>query len=476
MTGISTCVSEREKNQKMNCEILNAEMSNGNVTEVISKQSMELLLLSIAVALAAGLIMSRIIKPLKFPAVTGYLIAGILIGPYVLGQIPGLHDVITSDFVSSLSVVSDVALGFIAFSIGSEFKMSVLKKVGKQAVVVALFEALFAVFLVDAALVGLHFLIPDKLPISAALTLGAIASATAPAATMMVVKQYKAKGKVTEVLLPVVALDDAIGLIAFAVSFGVAQALESSDGINIISVVVNPLAQILFSFMLGGALGLLLNFAEKLFKSNSKRLCLAVAFVFLTISLSIAAEHGNWQIGGVEIRFSSLLTCMMLGTVFCNVCKNSPEIMEKTDKWTMPIYILFFVLSGADLRFDFFRDPVYILIGLVYILVRVLGKYSGARVGATLSKADTQVRKYLGFTLIPQAGVALGMSLMAVSAFPGDEGVIIRNTVLFGVLLYELVGPMITKIALTKSGDIVPKASVSLSTAPDRITDDDEDD
>ena len=435
---------------------------------------MEWALLAIAASLVAGLLISRLIKPLKFPAVTGYLIAGILIGPYVLGRVPGLSNVITPEFISSLSVISDVALGFIAFSIGSEFKMTVLKKIGRQAVIIAVCESLGAVLLVDGALIGLHFLIPDQLPLSAALTLGAIASATAPAATMMVVKQYKAKGRVTEVLLPVVALDDATGLIAFAVSFGIAQAVDSSGGVNFISVAVNPVMQILLSFLLGGLLGVLLNFAEKIFKSNSKRLCLAVAFVFVTAALSIAAQRGNWHIGPVELRFSSLLTSMMLGTIFCNICRNADEIMEKTDKWTMPIYILFFVLSGADLRFDFFTEPVFILIGAVYILVRVVGKYFGARTGATLSGAHPMVRKYLGFALIPQAGVALGMSLMALTVFPGEEGRLIRNVVLFGVLIYELVGPMITKIALTKAGDIVPKDQ--LTTLPSTPVDDDEDD
>ena len=445
--------------------------------EVVSGGNyMEWTLLAIAASLVAGLVVSRFIKPLRFPAVTGYLIAGILIGPYVLGQLPVLHDVITPEFVSGLSVISDVALGFIAFSIGSEFKASVLKKIGRQAVIIAIFESTGAVLLVDCALIGLHFLMPDKLSLSVALTLGAIASATAPAATMMVVKQYKAKGRVTQVLLPVVALDDATGLIAFAVSFGIAQAIESTAGVDFVSVAVNPIVQILLSFALGGLLGLLLNLAEKLFKSNSKRLCLAVAFVFVTVALSIAAQQGNWHIGRVEIRFSSLLTSMMLGTAFCNICKNADEIMEKTDKWTMPIYILFFVLSGADLRFDFFKEPIFILIGCVYIAVRVLGKYFGAGLGAAVSRAHPMVRKYLGFALIPQAGVALGMSLMAVKAFPGDEGALIRNVVLFGVLIYELVGPMVTKIALTKSGDIVPKDRLPKLAEEERVVDDDEDD
>ena len=450
-------------------------MENAQAGAVGSGSYMEWVLLAIAASLVAGLVFSRLIKPLKFPAVTGYLIAGILIGPNVMGQIPGLREVITPEFISGLSVISDVALGFIAFSIGSEFKLSVLRRIGRQAVIIAIFESLGAVILVDGALIALHFFIPEQLPLSAALTLGAIASATAPAATMMVVKQYKAKGRVTEVLLPVVALDDAVGLIAFAISFGIAQAVDNSGGVSVVSIVVNPIVQILLSFLLGGLLGLLLNFAEKLFKSNSKRLCLAVAFVFVTVALSIAAQQGDWRVGPVEIRFSSLLTSMMLGTIFCNVCKNASEIMEKTDKWTMPIYILFFVLSGADLRFDFFKEPIFILIGVVYIVMRVLGKYFGAGAGAVISKAHPMVRKYLGFALIPQAGVALGMSLMALKAFPGEEGRMIRNVVLFGVLIYELVGPMITKIALTKAGDIVPKDQLP-TTSVDTIVDDDEDD
>ena len=450
-------------------------MNTDIAEQMITKESMEIALLAIAFCLAAGLILSRLIKPLRFPAVTAYLIAGILIGPQVLGRIPLFSGVITEGLVSNLSVISDVALGFIAFSIGSEFKLKTLKRVGKQSVVIALFESLAAVFLVSVALVGLHFIIPDKLSLSSALTLGAIASATAPAATMMVVKQYKAKGRVTEVLLPVVALDDAVGLVAFAVSFGVAQALSSSNGVSFVSVAIDPLVQILLSLLLGGLLGLLLNIAEKLFKSNSKRLCLAVAFVFLTVALTIAAEHGKWHIGPVQIRFSSLLTCMMLGTIFCNVCKNAEEIMEKTDKWTMPIYILFFVLSGADLKFDFFKEPIFILIGVIYIIVRVLGKYFGAKMGGKLSKAPSVVQKYLGFALIPQAGVALGMSLLAVSLLPATDGTLVRNTVLAGVLIYELSGPMITKIALTKSGDIVPRPSVPSTTSPKTPIDDDED-
>ena len=267
-----------------------------------------------------------------------------------------------------------------------------------------------------------------------------------------------------------------VGLVAFAVSFGVAQALSSSKGVSFISVAIDPIVQILLSFLLGGLLGLVLNFSEKLFKSNSKRLTLAVAFVFLTVALTIAAEHGQWHIGPVQIRFSSLLTCMMLGTIFCNICKNAEEIMEKTDKWTMPIYILFFVLSGADLKFDFFKEPLFILIGVIYIVVRVCGKYFGAKLGGKISKAHAAVQKYLGFALIPQAGVALGMSLLAVSLLAPEDGTLVRNTVLAGVLIYELIGPMITKIALTKSGDIVPRPSVPSTTSPQTPVDDDEDD
>ena len=402
--------------------------------------------------MAAGLLVSRFVKLLKLPAVTGYLIAGILIGPYCLGQlgIEGLGFISTEN-VKAIGILSDVALGFIAFAIGNEFRVSQIKSIGKQAFVIGVFQAIAATLVVDAALLGIHFIWPDKLSASAAVTLGAIATATAPAATLMVVRQYKAKGKLTNILLPIVAIDDAVGLVVFAVSFGIAKALENGE-ISAVSVIVEPLLEVILSLLLGTVMGVLFSVAEKYFKSNSKRLILSITFVILTVALTML----EFDIGGLHIGFSSLLVCMMLGAVFCNICDFSAEIMEKTDKWTAPLFLLFFVLSGAELEFNVFGDISVILIGIVYILTRAAGKYFGAGISSRFMKCNENIVKYLGITLLPQAGVALGMSVTAQSL--DGSGTLIRNITLFAVLIYELVGPMFTKIALTKAGDIVPKA------------------
>ena len=410
------------------------------------------LLLSVAFAVLAGLMMTRVVKKLGLPDVTAYLVAGVLIGPYALGRLNlpvGFH---TLEAVEGLNLMSDVALGFIAFAIGNEFRLSALKKTGKQATIVGIVQGLVAALFVDAALIGLHFILGDKLPISSAITLGAIATATAPAATLMVVRQYKAKGRLTDILLPVVALDDAVGLVVFAVSFGVARAL-GSGAIDLVSVLVNPALEIALSLVLGAVMGEILTQMEKLFNSNSNRLSMTIVFVLLTVAISKAEFH----IGKVTIGFSSLLVCMMLGTIFCNRCILSGDLMEKADAWTAPLYVLFFVISGAELELDVFADLSVVGIGLVYILFRSLGKYVGAYGSCKTTGCDEKVTKYLGVTLLPQAGVALGMCLM-VGELGSYEGRLIRNIVLFSVLVYELIGPTLTKWALTKAGDIQPKS------------------
>ncbi len=409
-------------------------------------------LLVISIALLAGLFMSRVAKMVKLPAVTAYLVAGILIGPFCLGrlQIPGLG-FNSLDQVRSLGIISDAAMGFIAFSIGNEFRLSQLKKNGVQATIVGICESTGACILVNAVLIGLHFLMPDKLSLSTAITLGAIAAATAPAATLMVVRQYKAKGPLTNILLPIVALDDAVGLIIFAVSFGIAQSIEHGQ-IDVVSVLAEPLLEVVLSLALGFVMGLLFSFTETLFQSSSNRLEISITYVLMVAAITML----EFDIGGVHISFSSLLTCMMLGTVFCNMCDVSEDLMERTENWTDPLSILFFVLSGAELDFSVIMDVTIIGIGLVYILSRSAGKYLGAGLGAKAMKCEPTIVKYLGVTLLPQAGVALGMSIMAESL--GPEGMIIRNIVLFAVLIYELVGPTLTKIALTRAGEIVPGA------------------
>ena len=404
-------------------------------------------LLSLSVAVLAGLLMTRVAKPLKLPSVTAYLVAGVLIGPYCLGLlgIEGLGFP-TQEAVDSLSLISEVALGFIAFSIGSEFRVSELKHTGKQAFVIGVLQALAATFLIDIALVAIALVTNGKLTIAQAITLGAIGTATAPAATLMVVRQYKAKGPLVDLLLPIVALDDAVGLVVFAVSFGIAKALNTGS-FDVISIVVDPLIEIVCSLALGGWV---LTQLEKLFNSNTNRLNMTIAFVFLTSALAMA----EFKIGPVTIGFSSLLTCMMLGTLFCNLCPLSGEIMEKADRWTSPLFAAFFVISGAGLDLGVFKDGVIVLIGVVYILTRSLGKYLGAHYSAKLMKCEPQICKYLGITLLPQAGVALGMCVTARQL--GAEGDLIRNITLFAILIYELVGPLLTKMALQAAGKIHP--------------------
>lgn len=408
------------------------------------------LLLSLSIALFAGLMMSRATKKLNLPAVTAYLVAGIIIGPFCLGRlgIEGLG--FTSlEKVEEVKLISDVALGFIAFTMGNEFRLSALRQVGKQATFIAVFQALVATLFVDVALFVLHLIMPDKLPLSAVLTLGAIATATAPAATLMVVKQYKADGPLTRTLLPVVALDDMVGLVVFAISFGIARALEHG-AVDMISVIVDPIIEVVASLGLGGLIGLAFHWSEQFFHSRSKRLSISVTFVFFAVAMS----QLSFQIGPMTVAFSSLLVCMALGTVFCNLCDFSEELMDRVDRWTAPLMVLFFVLSGADLDFNVFADWAIILVGVVYVLFRSAGKIVGADISAKAMKCTPAIQKYLGITLLPQAGVSLGMSLTAMSLGCGQ---IIRNVALFAVLVYELIGPMLTRIALEKAGEITER-------------------
>ncbi|MBR6725493.1 MAG: cation:proton antiporter [Clostridia bacterium] len=419
------------------------------------------ILLSLAIALYAGLMLSRVAKKLKLPAVTAYLVAGILIGPYCLGAF-GIEGIgfTSMENIKTYRLLSDTALGFIAFSIGNEFRLSQLKKIGKQAAVIGIVQAVFTTIVVDAVLIGLHFLMPDKLPLSSAIVLGAIASATAPAATLMVVKQYKAKGPVTDILLPIVAIDDAVGLVLFAISFGIAKALNAG-AVNLTSIILEPIFEVVFSLALGAAMGFLFNYSERFFHSRSKRLAMSVTFVFLTVGLSML----EFEIAGIHVAFSSLLVCMMLGTVFCNICDFSAELMDRVDRWTAPLFILFFVISGSELELSVFSDGWIVLIGLIFIISRCLGKYFGARFSSISVKCDSNIIKYLGITLFPQAGVALGMALKAETL--GEHGSLIANITLFAVLIYELIGPYLTKISLLKAGEIQPEGKTSARKSTD---------
>ena len=404
--------------------------------------------------------MSRLAKAINLPAVTSYLVAGLLLGPFFLGRL-GLSGFGigfgTMEQVDSYSIITQVALGFIAFVIGNEFRLSSLESMGKQAITVGILQAVVTTAMVDIVLVILHLIRPDVISMASAITLGAIAAATAPAATLMVVKQYKADGPLTHLLLMVVAIDDAVGLVLFSASFGIANALEQGR-VDLISVLVEPIVEIVFSLGLGAIAGFCLNQLEVYFHSRSKRMSLSVAFVLLTVGLSMV----TFDIGPVHCGFSLLLVCMMTGTVFCNICSTSDELMDRLDRWVSPINILFFVLSGAELDMKILSNPMVLLIGVVYIAARSLGKITGSYTSCRLTKCSPSIQKYLGITLLPQAGVALGMAAEAAEL---SDGHMVRNVVLFSVLVYELVGPTLTKMSLTAAGEIRPEGKTNARTA-----------
>lgn len=411
---------------------------------------MEIYLICLAVAVLGGLMMSRLTRLLNLPAVTAYLVAGLLLGPYCIGalMLPGIG-FNSLEQVEGLKVITQTALGFIAFTIGNEFRLQQLKSMGSRAVIVGIFQAVVATLVVDVALICLHLAFPRIISLPAAITLGAIAAATAPAATLMVVRQYKADGPLTRLLLLVVAIDDAVGLVLFSVSFGIAGALENGS-INMMGVVVEPILEIVLSLALGALIGLLLNAVEHFFHSRSKRMAISVAFVMLAVALSSL----EFQVGAVHCSFSLLLVCMMAGTIFCNVCDSSEELMERIEGWTVPLNILFFVLSGAELDLKILANPMTLIIGVIYIIARSAGKYLGSYTSCKATHCSDSIARHLGITLLPQAGVALGMALTATSL---QDGAVVRNVVLFGVLIYELVGPTLTKRSLLQVGEIKPE-------------------
>jgi len=398
--------------------------------------------------------LSRLTKRLHLPAVTAYLVSGLILGPFCLGAlgVPGLGFNSLGQ-VEGLSIITQTALGFIAFTIGNEFRLSQLKAMGRSAIIIGILQAVITTVVVDIVLIVLHLMFPEVLSLPAAITLGAIASATAPAATLMVVRQYKADGPLTRLLLLVVAIDDAVGLLLFSVSFGVATALSHGQA-SVLAVVVEPLLEIVLSLILGGLTGWLLNRVEMFFHSRSKRMTVSVAFVLLTVGLSMLEFH----IGPIHCSFSLLLVCMMCGTVFCNICDTSEELMDRVDGWTMPLNVLFFVISGAELNLQILTNPMTILVGVIYIIARSAGKYYGAMSSCALTKQTKPITDNLGITLLPQAGVALGMALTAASL---PDGTLVRNVVLFAVLIYELVGPTLTKRSLLAVGDIKPEGRTS---------------
>lgn len=381
---------------------------------------------NLAIALFLSLIAGKIVKKIHLPNVTGYLIIGLIAGPYCL-------KLLSIEVIEQFSIIPDIALGFIAFSIGAEFKLSYLKKVGKAPIIIAFTEAFGAVLVVDAVLILTGH------DVAFSLVLGAIAAATAPAATLMVVRQYKAKGPVTETLLPVVAIDDAVALMAFGLSVALAKVISSNGGASLGATLLDPVIEIVGAFIFGAILGIILRFLTKWYTGRGNRLSVVIAMVLLCIGVS--------ELAG----FSSLLACMMMSAVFVNTAKVSETIFEQVDRMTPPIFMLFFFISGAEL--DISILPSVGVIGALYVIFRVIGKVLGASLGAWISNADGVVKKYLGFTLIPQAGVAIGLASIAMTVVP-EYGNRIRTIILCGTVIYELVGPVITKLALIKAGEI----------------------
>lgn len=420
--------------------------------------------LYIAVLLLAALLSTRIIKLFKLPNVTAYIITGILMGPFVFGLLfnnftyDGIKEAVIFKYVEQIKWVSTIALGFIAFSIGTSFRIPTLKAVGKKVVIITVFEALFASLCVIVALVVAHFLFPEQVSWQTVLILGAIASATAPAATLMVIKQYNARGPLVDTLLPVVALDDAAALILFAILFQISSTLALGGSFNLYKMIFKPIIEIVISLAIGVALGFFVSFLNRFFKSRNNRLIICIFSVFMACGLYFLFKSKFMG----EFELSSLLMCMMIGAIYTNVCKDSGRTLDVMDRFTSPIYLMFFVISGASLDLTIFFDKnglVVVLIALIYIVFRVIGKWSGAFTGACISRCEPQVKKYLGFTLIPQAGVAIGLATTANTLLvskPETEmaGRLIVAIVLTSTLVYELVGPMICKFALKRAGEI----------------------
>ena len=421
--------------------------------------------LYIAILLLAALLSTRIMKLLKLPNVTGYILTGIIMGPFVFGiffnnfTYDGITSSVIYQHIDKIKWVSTVALGFIAFSIGTSFKSTVLKAVGKKVLIITVFEALGASLFVILILLAAHFVFPQYVPIELVLTLGAIASATAPAATLMVIKQYRARGPLVDTLLPVVALDDAAALILFAILFQIASAISGGGQFDLYKMLAKPIIEITLSIAIGAALGLFISFINKIFKSRNNKLVLCIFTVFASVGLFYLFRQ-PYMGGGFEL--SSLLTCMVAGALFTNLAKDSGRTLDVLERFTSPIYMMFFVISGASLDLSIFTNKtglIAIIIASIYIVFRVIGKWLGAFAGSSMSKTEPKVKKYLGFTLIPQAGVAIGLATNASNLFSlnpetAQIGALVIAIILTSTLIYELVGPLISKWALNKAGEI----------------------
>ena len=417
----------------------------------------------VAVLILVALLSTRLMKIFKLPNVTGYIITGIVAGPFVFGLLfnnfsyDGIKDSLIYQYIDQIKWVSSVALGFIAFSIGSSFKARTIKAVGKRVIIITILEALGASVFVFCGLFALHFAFPDFISIELVLTLSAIASATAPAATLMVIRQYKAHGPVVNTLLPVVALDDAAALILFSILFQIASTISTGGDFSAYKMFLKPLIEIFISLGIGALLGFIISFANRYFKSRNNRLAFCIFTVFAALGFYYLFKQD--YMGNFEL--SSLLICMVAGVIYTNFAKQSGPTLDVLDRFTSPIYMIFFVISGASLDLTIFmNDNGLLVVGIAfaYIIFRVIGKWLGAFTGANISHSEPAVKKYLGLTLIPQAGVAIGLATTASDLFSRtgntEASGLILAIILTSTLVYELFGPTITKFALKKAGEI----------------------
>lgn len=387
------------------------------------------ILFYLAIIVLTGILMARILDRVKLPNVTGYLIAGLIIGPSVLGIIP-------KNLISEFSIISEVALGFIAYSIGNELSVSHLKQMSKGIILITFLQALITMLFITLTM-SLIF----HQPFTFSVILGAIGAATAPAATLMVIRQYNAKGPLVDTLIPVVAIDDAVCIMAFGISSSIAATLiNSTESISILSLFLHPIVEIVGALILGLLMGMFLIVLLKRVKGEGETLSIVVAIVFITIAISL------------KFNFSSLLSCMMVGATLTNITPNNKKAFSTVDNFTPVIYIAFFTIAGVELDLAILKTVG--ILGIAYIISRIVGKIFGSYLGARISHAPKAIRKYLGFTLIPQAGVAIGLSVVAQNILPASYGSQIRTIVLAATVIYELLGPIITKRALIKAGEI----------------------
>lgn len=447
---------------------MNSKYASATIVAVRKEGFIMNFVLFLGILLILGLASSRVMKVWKLPNVTGYLIVGLIAAVLcIVIDLVNKNSDLTNELNTLNSIISSIALGFIALSIGEEFKLSKIKEYGKDIITITFFQALGAIILVDVVLTGLCLLL--GLDVSIAICLGAIAAATAPAATIMVINQYKAKGPLVDILLPVVAFDDAIGLVVFSISVAIAKVLVTGVAINAVSIVVVPLIEIIGSLLLGALLGVLMHFVIKFFKSRNNHAVTIIAFTLLGVGACEALN--NIHINGEALEFSNLLCCMMIGAMYINIAKEEEKTIvyrdfDLIDHWTPFLFMLFFVLSGAHLATSAksiltTSDTAIIIpvlvIFLAYMIMRSLGKYLGSYISCKMTHREKTITHYLGITLLPQAGVAIGMAnqISGMNAFEQNNlGNIIVTVVLCATLVYELIGPVLTKWSLMKTGEI----------------------